>query len=97
MPLRDIPASIPLNFHVDQHNHDANGWNNAKGMGVATEIYDMADKERNKTGAYAISEFGEDGGQAASKYARSVKSFLHHEMEYAPVKMMTAEEYEKQK
>ena len=42
-------------------------------------------------------EFGSSGGQAASRYAGSVRKSMHHECEYSPCRRLSPEEYEKLK
>jgi hypothetical protein len=55
-----------------------------------------AQAEKKKRDAFG-SEFGDDGGYAASKYASSVRKAMHHEQEYRPCRILTAEEYAKKK
>ena len=89
----------PLNFHGDSE-IDTSPLTNCPTLGVANEVREAC---RSGTDAHTAAartlkaEFGANGGVAAKRYHKGARALLHHQVEYAPCKTLTPEEYEKLK
>ena len=75
----------PLNFH-----------GNSEIMPDGTGVV-MVARGNDWIPANSISAFGLNGGEAANKYATSVRRGMHHECEYSPCRRLSPEEYERER